>query len=159
MLAVSCRRQQQANSINLAPQQLGTSYPGPGVGMSTLLTSPYRDGKAKRTDGMHEDRVGIQLQDIANLGCLEVFPHQIDRSGFIKSKGPCGQCIDESYESVRVLEKFGWLSNSDSTSSVHVSQIQTSRPVLCISHFQWITDYSQNHFFFFRPPRSRWTYR
>lgn len=43
MLAVSCRRQQQANSIDQAPRQLGTSYPGPGMGMSTLLSSPYHD--------------------------------------------------------------------------------------------------------------------
>lgn len=30
--------------------------------------------------------------------------------------------------------------------SLHVSQVQTSFPVLCISHFQWSSGYSQNHF-------------
>lgn len=54
--------------------------------------------------------------------------------------------MDESYESVRVLEKFGWLSNSDSPSSLHVSLIRTSCPVLCINQFPWRTDYSQAQF-------------
>lgn len=59
MLAASCTRQQQANSIDQAPAAWD-ELPWPGMGMSTQLYCVLhtRDGKAKEQTGCIEIELG-----------------------------------------------------------------------------------------------------
>lgn len=48
MLATSCARQQRANLIDLAPAAWDQLYPGPGMGMSTLVSTYYTKRQKNR---------------------------------------------------------------------------------------------------------------
>lgn len=54
MLAVSCRRQQQANSIDQAPPAAWDQLPWPGYGNvnSIVFSVPRRRGKKNRRDAL-----------------------------------------------------------------------------------------------------------
>lgn len=146
MLAASCIRQQWANSIDLAPAAWD-KLPRAGTRMSTLLCSPYGDRKAKEQTGCIKLELGCNTPAVYSKPSLFGVVSTPDRQSRVQQEqGQCDQCKDGSNEPVRVLQKFGWSSNSDSPPSLHVSLIQSSCSVLCINHFRWSTDYSQTPF-------------